>query len=56
MKKDTVLVVLFIVLAILSMALFMLNDVIQGDTTVLQVIIAIVLFGTGTGTYIYIKK
>ncbi|MEG0710278.1 MAG: hypothetical protein RR481_08585 [Longicatena sp.] len=56
MKKDTVLVVLFIILAILSMALFMLDDVIQGDTTVLQVIIAIVLFGIGIGAYIYLKK
>ena len=33
----------------------MLDNVIQGDTTVLQVIVAIVSFGTNIGTYIYEK-
>jgi|GEM_PF-2265435 len=56
MKKDNHLVVLFAILVLLSGTLFILSNVILEDTKTIEIIIAIFLFVTGLGTYIYSKK
>ena len=56
MKKDTILVILFILILILNGTLFIVSDVIVGNTQTLQIIVATLFLITGIGTYIYLKK